>query len=60
MGFFVLDQSLLAGPNDRLNFVRTGGSARWVQYKVRVDNTGEMRVLGLVIYYKPEGERRDR
>lgn len=63
MGAFKLNQSLLAGPNDSISEVRadqTGHSTfgRWVQFKIRQDADGELRVLGLVLYVVTAGERR--
>jgi hypothetical protein len=59
MGDFILDQSLLSGPDDTVSAQTTAGRCRWVQFVITQEENEELKILGLLVYAKPYGERRD-
>lgn len=52
---FILDQSALAGPGEKMTRVKLYGYDRWTQIKISQTVDEDLKILGLLLYYKPAG-----
>ncbi len=55
---FILNSSKLSGNEETVTRQRLEGYARWVQFKVTSSSTNPHRLLGMLVYVYPGGERR--